>query len=191
MDKAEPDNYGDNLPINLKKKFTDFTLRAAGEEFKVHKLILCAQSEYFTQNIAILQHDPQTVEAMILFMYGFGYNSRDRAISPMRFDAKLYSAAEFYGVPVLKQLAKANFAARARIAWDADDFLDVITEVYTSTVPTDRGLRNILVETAKKNICSLLLKDNFVSKLEECGSFSADILRLVVSGVLPSPCSTW
>ncbi|OJD23475.1 hypothetical protein ACJ73_05172 [Blastomyces percursus] len=164
------------------------------EELKVHKIVICGQSKYFshlfdeewkevTENsIDLMDDDPRTIEAMIHFMYGFDYdssgNSRGR-ISPMLFNARVYGVAEKYGVSHLKQEAKAKFEDAVRTCWDMDDFPPVIMEVYTSTISTDRGLRDVLVDTAYTHVDSLLQKDPFLFILGACAGFSADVLQLL------------
>ncbi|KLJ07494.1 hypothetical protein EMPG_17010 [Blastomyces silverae] len=194
MDEMDQSDTEYTLSASLKSffissTFTDFTIQVADEEFKVHKLIICGQSEFFSrmfntqwketaEDVIKLEDDPRTIEAMIRFMYGFDYDgSIHGRISPMLFSVRVYVVAEFYGIPGLKDQAKTKFEAAVQTCWDMDDFPAVITEVYTTTLPTDQTLRRVLVATATEHIELLLQKDEFVRALELCGSFAADVLR--------------
>ncbi|KKZ63347.1 hypothetical protein EMCG_02348 [[Emmonsia] crescens] len=193
----EGDAY--TLSASLKRffsssKFTDFIIRTTENEFKVHKMVICGQSEFFSclfdeewkettdNSIDLMNDDPRTIEAMIYFMYESDYDSSGNSqgrISPMLFNAKVYGVAEKYGVSRLKQEAKAKFEDAVRTCWDMDDFTPTIMEVYTSTISTDRGLRDVLVDTTSTHIKSLLQKGPFVLILEECAGFSADVIQLL------------
>ncbi|EEH06202.1 BTB/POZ domain-containing protein [Histoplasma capsulatum G186AR] len=166
-------------------KFTDITIQAGEEEFKVHKLILSGQSEYFSRMFSAewkLEDDPRTIEAMLRFMYGLDYDSSSQGrTSPMLFASKVYVAADYYGIPELKEKAKAKFKVAVRACWNMNDFPIAIVEVYTRTLPMDRNLHNILANTAKDHFELLLQKDEFLCTLEQCGRFAADIAKLLAS----------
>ncbi|EER37491.1 BTB/POZ domain-containing protein [Histoplasma capsulatum var. duboisii H88] len=166
-------------------KFTDITIQAGEEEFKVHKLILSCQSEYFSRMFSAewkLEDDPRTIEAMLRFMYGLDYDgSIQGCTSLMLFSSKVYVAADYYGIPELKENAKAKFEVAVHACWNMDDFPITIVEVYTRTLPTDRNLRNILANTAKDHFELLLQKDEFLCTLEQCGRFAADVAQLLAS----------
>ncbi|EEP81658.1 predicted protein [Uncinocarpus reesii 1704] len=173
-------------------QFTDLTIRVAGEEFKVHRVIVCSQSEYFSRlydgdwketarnEVDIEEAEPGVVEAMICFMYNRNYDSSGGPqcrVSPLFLNAQVYSLAERLGIPCLMEKAKEIFKDIASTCWDMDDFPPVILEVYTTTPETDRGLRDLIVRTCIANLESLLKKGEFLSVLESCAPFSADIAR--------------
>lgn len=62
---------------------------------------------------------------------------------------RVYALAEKYDVPSLKQLAKSKFEMAMACWYDSPEFADAIEEVYCSTVDSDRGLRDIVLETFK------------------------------------------
>ena len=61
--------------------------------------------------------------------------------------AKVYAIAEKYGIQGLKSTAISKFENEARKFWETDEFLQAVTEIYTSTVDIDRGLRDVVVRT--------------------------------------------
>src|SRR4051794_17257066 len=60
--------------------------------------------------------------------------------------AKVYTLAEKFLIPGLKALAIRKYKAAASASLGIDDFLQSVQEVYTSTVESDRGLRDIVVD---------------------------------------------
>ena len=121
---------------------------------------------------------------MIHFMYGFDYDSSGgdhSRVSPMLFNVNVYQVADKYGVLKLKQRAKEKFEKIIEACWGMDDFPLTITEAYSSTPKTDRGLRDPLIRTALKHIEHLQKTEDFVQVLEETVGFSADIFQYSIS----------
>lgn len=119
---------------------------------------------------------------MLRFMYTFDYdgsgNDHER-VSPMIFNAEVYSIADKYGVEALKTRAKEKFDKAVWTCWDMDDFPRAITEVYSSTPSTDRGLRDAVVEITFQNINTLLKKPDFQDVLEDTVGFAADVTKIM------------
>ncbi|KAF2716374.1 hypothetical protein K431DRAFT_323846 [Polychaeton citri CBS 116435] len=59
---------------------------------------------------------------------------------------RVYALAEKYDIPSLKQLSRRKFEIALACYWDSPDFADTIDEVYNSTVDSDRGLRDIVLQ---------------------------------------------
>jgi speckle-type POZ protein len=126
--------------------------------------------------------DLSAAEAMLRFMYTFDYDasgSAENSFSPMVFNVKVYSIADKYDVPALKSKAEQKFEAAVAVGWDMDDFPDAIAQVYNSTPSVDRGLREIVTETACKHVKELLLKPGFRDVLDETVGFASDIAQLL------------
>jgi hypothetical protein len=119
---------------------------------------------------------------MLHFMYRFDYdgsgNDQGR-VSPMLFNVKVYGIADKYEIWALQLLAEKKFAKAVRTCWDMDDFAHVVSEIYSSTPSTDRGLRDIVVDIAHENIEALLEKDDFLGVLEGTAGFAADVTQLL------------
>ena len=62
---------------------------------------------------------------------------------------RVYALAEKYDIPSLKHLAKNKFEMAMACYYDSPEFADAIEEVYCSTIDSDRGLRDIVLETFK------------------------------------------
>jgi speckle-type POZ protein len=123
---------------------------------------------------------------MLNFMYLFDYNasSGDQArASPMIFNAKVYSIADKYDVMALKSQAKEKFEKAAKSCWNMEDFPPAISEVYSSTPATDRGLRGLVVEISCTHIDALLARQDFRNVLEETVGFAADVTQFMAADV--------
>ncbi|KAI3530701.1 BTB/POZ domain-containing protein [Colletotrichum abscissum] len=97
-------------------------------------------------------------------------------ISCLLLHAKVYTAAEKYVIGGLKDLAVAKFKAAAAQAWDPADFLDAANEAYTSTIDSDRGFRDAVIEAFATH--TDLLEDDLVKvDAEKLGPLFSDLLR--------------
>ncbi|KAJ5510616.1 hypothetical protein N7453_002719, partial [Penicillium expansum] len=175
----------------ISSQFSDLVVKTEEQEFKLHRLIVCGQSEYFARlyqgnwaetadnTIQLNDDDPRAIEAMIHFMYGIDYDSSGNElgrISPMIFNIRLYQVADKYFVPRLKQRAKEKFGQIARTCWEMDDFPVAIAEAYQCTRKDDRDLRELLVQVSRDHIVELMKSERFCSVLEETVGFAADLV---------------
>ncbi|KAH6952241.1 BTB/POZ protein [Fusarium avenaceum] len=167
--------------------FSDVAITCDGQEFKAHRVILSAHSKYFTKalngewkesserQLDIKDFDASVVEAMLRFMYSFDY-SNIYGTSTMAFDAQMYQIADKYDIPALKAQSKNKFEVAVTTGWSMDAFPLTITVVYESTPPEDRGLRDLVVETARENIDELLRHDGFCELIRKTPDFAADLI---------------
>ncbi|EME79922.1 uncharacterized protein MYCFIDRAFT_80991, partial [Pseudocercospora fijiensis CIRAD86] len=128
LQAAAAASYGDD-------KFSDFIIVCDGKEYKVHRFIICAHSEYFKrvctsafmeasqQKIELKEDLPQAIKCMIEYFYKLDYddfegvpesrNEADNSDLPwikepqfaMQLNAYIYAVAEKYEVIGLKALA--------------------------------------------------------------------------------------
>jgi hypothetical protein len=59
---------------------------------------------------------------------------------------RVYALAEKYDIPSLKDLAQSKFEMAMACYYDSSEFADAIEEVYCSTIDSDRGLRDIVLQ---------------------------------------------
>jgi len=138
-------------------------------------LPLIVLKESSERQIDIKDFDASVVEAMLRFMYSFDY-SNIYGTSTMVFDAQMYQIADKYDIPALKAESKNKFNVAVTTGWSMDDFPLAITVVYESTPPEDRGLRDLVVETARKSIDKLLGSDGFCELIRKTPDFAADLI---------------
>ncbi|KAI8664495.1 BTB domain-containing protein [Fusarium keratoplasticum] len=166
---------------------SDLSVTCDGQTFKVHRLILCAHSKYFSkqlngpwkesseQVINIQDFDVGVVEAMLHFMYNFDYTNVN-GTSSMVFEAQIYQIADKYDIDSLKEHATKRFGAALDIGWPMDDFPLAITVAYTTSPLEDRGLRDLIIETSSQHIDDLLGKGYFCEVLRTTNDFAADLV---------------
>ncbi|KAK4236991.1 hypothetical protein C8A03DRAFT_35067 [Achaetomium macrosporum] len=116
--------------------------------------------------IELEEADDSVVEAMLRFMYYFDYNNI-HGVSTRIFNAQVYSFADKYMIPALKDLAEKEFQAAITTGWAMDDFPLAAAEVYNSTPEDDRGLRDLAGEVAGESIKRLLQDEQFRNLLRE------------------------
>jgi len=78
-------------------------------------------------------------------------SSSDADESHLLLHTKVYALAEKYDIPSLKQVARSKFERAMACHYDSPDFADAIEEVYCSTLDSDRGLRDIVLEAFKSH----------------------------------------
>lgn len=74
---------------------------------------------------------------------------------------RVYALAEKYDVPTLKTLAKRKFEMALACYYDAPEFVDAVDEVYSSTVDTDRGLRDVVLQAFRSHPALATTQDVF------------------------------
>lgn len=95
--------------------------------------------------------------------------------------------AEKYNIKSLKDLARGKFQTTIYSDWNSPYFLVTIGFVYGSTPPSDRGLRDIVVNLSKDHLKSLLARPEFESIMEENGDFGRDLVKASANRVDPQP----
>ncbi|KAI1754003.1 BTB/POZ protein [Xylaria castorea] len=173
------------------ERLADATICCGDQEFKVHAILFSVHSNFFykafcgqlksknSKIIKLEEVEVEVVKAMIQFMYHFDYSSPD-GVSTSLFDAKVYSIADRYLIPKLKDYSKTKFeTAVSRIPLTAN-FLAclcaVSSEVYCSTPEPDRGLRDIVVEAFHTRLSILEESDVFHTSLREIPALAIDMI---------------
>ncbi|KAM0718483.1 hypothetical protein Q7P37_005553 [Cladosporium fusiforme] len=64
---------------------------------------------------------------------------------------RVYALAEKYDIPCLKQLAQSKFEMAMACYYDSSEFADAIEEVYCSTIDSDRGLRDVVLQAFRSH----------------------------------------
>ncbi|KAJ3551204.1 hypothetical protein NPX13_g11422 [Xylaria arbuscula] len=167
-----------------------------------------AMKEACTGTIDLPDDDPQAVDMMVYYFYHLDYNPpplqaiQDEeavnktdtndfgddviALCPSHSDlvvhAKVYALAAKYLISGLKALSLQKFEAATQRDWARDDFLDAVQEVYTSTLDSDRGLRDAVVKTLYQHR-DLLLQESTQGVLKRLDTLTYDLLMYVHQNV--------
>jgi hypothetical protein len=73
--------------------------------------------------------------------------------------ARVYEIAERYGIAGLKSLARTKFAHQLELHYGSAEFPEACQEAYESTVDSDRGLRDVIIQTFRAHPDLTLRKD--------------------------------
>uniref|UniRef100_L2FSG7 BTB/POZ domain-containing protein n=1 Tax=Colletotrichum fructicola (strain Nara gc5) TaxID=1213859 RepID=L2FSG7_COLFN len=141
--------------------------------------------------ISLPDDEPAIVDMMVQYFYRLDYRQSpepedDPSVTDQKqksnggahsllLHAKVYTLAEKYAIGGLKDLALSKFKTAAAQAWDTADFLNAATEAYTSTVDSDRGMRDAAIEAFAKHK-DLLSRNDVKTAIEGLGSFAFDLL---------------
>ncbi|KAF2841109.1 hypothetical protein M501DRAFT_1013924 [Patellaria atrata CBS 101060] len=175
--------------------YSDFTVICGSETYKVHKAVICPQSEFFqktfegnfkeseSNSVDLSAQHPRIVQAMLMFFYTGGYSQtkgeESEELHPMMFHVLVYAIAGMYTVPHLKELAKKWAAEAFRRSWSEAEFTNVIEKIYDDNVlPRDNELKKEVLWVTRNNRKTLLQNDRFVEMMREIGDFGTDLFIL-------------
>jgi len=152
-----------------------------------------------------LEDDPAIVERMISYVYTLDYRDEEHrqpesgSCDPMPCDetsdsgreedqpallgttsVRVYTIADKYDIPPLKELSKTKFETWGEKNWARKEFSDIIREIFECTPKSDRGLRDIAIRIVALHADVLIQKDYFRRLIEEGGDFGLSTLRLIL-----------
>lgn len=137
-------------------EYHDAIVRCDTREWKVHRVILGASSNYFhiafadkfkvrlfdptlahtltiaqegvSCEIELKEDDPAMVEEMLRFLYTSDYKADSGEDYQLSINAKMYAMGEKYSINSLKDLAKAKFSKCLTPGQDLEEFFDIFLE---------------------------------------------------------------
>ncbi|KAK1712229.1 uncharacterized protein BDZ83DRAFT_590233 [Colletotrichum acutatum] len=166
--------------------YSDLTISFVAKTYPVHRAI-----ESSDGSIHLPDDEPCVVDMMMQYFYLLDYRqslytdsllqspelepSKAESITCLLLHAKVYTIAEEYAVDGLKDLAVAKLKVAAAQAWDPNGFLYATTEAYTSTIDTDQGFRDVVLEAFAVHK-DLLDHDEAKTTIKSLGSLPYDLL---------------
>ena len=90
---------------------------------------------------------------------------------------RMYSLADYYQIPELKEVAKKKFAKAAKVSWNAPEFGRAVYIIFKSTSSTDRGLREIVRQTLRDHP-ELMDKTELEETIREMPDLAYDALAV-------------
>ncbi|OJJ87968.1 BTB/POZ domain-containing protein, partial [Aspergillus glaucus CBS 516.65] len=151
----------------LNPKYSDLKIICRGETLPAHRLVVCSNSSYFarlseglTQEIFLEDHGPFQLKMMLQYLYMekytpepamlaeiYGKENGDISLFEYRaaFHAQMYGVGDYFQIPGLKTAAQRYFTSAFSFLLNRDAFCTAVSEVYNSTLESDRGLRDIVV----------------------------------------------
>jgi len=91
--------------------------------------------------------------------------------------AKVYAIAEKYGIAGLKTVSRKKFADELDMHLGGAEFPEACQEAYESTFHTDRGLRDIIIQTFRSNP-SLSLRQDVELMVRETPGLAFELFRM-------------
>jgi len=91
--------------------------------------------------------------------------------------SRVYALAEKYDIPPLKDLALEKFEMGMACYYDSPEFPDAIEEVYCSTIDTDRGLRDVVLQ-AFRNHPQLATTQDVFNVIKKTPSLAFDLWKV-------------
>lgn len=90
---------------------------------------------------------------------------------------RVYALAEKYDIPSLKDLAQSKFEMAMACFYDSSEFADAIEEVYCSTIDSDRGLRDVVLEAFRSHPALATTQDVF-AVIKDTPSLAVELFKL-------------
>lgn len=135
--------------------------------------------------------EPQTVDAMLSYLYKRNYNDQCAAIdgvavAPMAVYVRVFTIADKNFIPELKERAASNFVSRVQDEWSDPAFAESISEIYLNGPAEDRTLRDIALYIVKGHAQELYENEQtykpFHAVLGDISEFAADVSKVLAFG---------
>ncbi|TID23354.1 hypothetical protein E2P81_ATG02927 [Venturia nashicola] len=195
-------------------KYSDLTVQSGACEFKVHKVVVCEQSEWFTKAtknntflesqtgiVNMNEDEPDAVAAMLEYLYKDDYtlsypfsmtkDSPEAKGHEMMFHLHVYALADKLRIPALKETSSNYFGLLVSSYWSDPAFPSVVQFTYSIAPPGQDGdgLRRIVVSTAGIHAKEFLVDTNelFLSMMEGLADFGKDLSQWLAKKGTPNP----
>lgn len=90
---------------------------------------------------------------------------------------RVYALAEKYDIPSLKDLAQSKFEMAMACYYDSSEFADAIEEVYYSTIDSDRGLRDVVLQAFRAHPALATTQDVY-AVIKETPTLALELYKL-------------
>ncbi|KAF9700927.1 hypothetical protein EKO04_000986 [Ascochyta lentis] len=91
--------------------------------------------------------------------------------------AQVYAIAEKYGIVGLKSLARSKFSYQISMHLNSPEFADACQEAYETTFHTDRGLRDVIIQTFRANP-DLSMREDVEMVVRETPGLAFELFRM-------------
>jgi len=180
-------------PLLSSGKYSDLTVHCEDNTWNVHKMVMCTHSKFFVKacdgkfmeaksgEIILAGDEPLVVEAMLQALYEGDYveieEKEEFLENPLVFHAKVYAIGEKYDIVPLKDLAKTKTENILTLEWTPTCFFAAANEAYQSTIPKDRGLRDIYAQVAIAQGPKLFANKEFEEVMDQNAQFWRDCAK--------------
>ncbi|KAK6442394.1 hypothetical protein LTR95_001376 [Oleoguttula sp. CCFEE 5521] len=160
------------------ERYADFTMQCETRKWKVHKAIICPQSEEgATQCFTFMETTPDVVNAMPTYFYTHDYY--DTKVEVL-LNARVYGLAEQHLCEPLKDLACKKLASHLDAEWGNAQLVLAVETVYNTEPKGESRLRDCVLAVVRQHIDQLLrdpaMYPDFHATARETPSFLVDVL---------------
>ena len=136
--------------------------------------------------IELKDDDPQMAGLLLRYFYVHDYQVDNDGKAPLIVHPRMYAIAEKYGVTLLKDIAKEKFGtslgdiqSKGVASLDIPTFTTAIDVIYTTTLASDRGLRDAIIPIMTAFKTQLRASDDFMALIRGTladGDFAVDVI---------------
>ena len=129
--------------------------------------------------LTFVDEDPVLIEEMLHYLYTMQYPQTAlslRKAKDMVVDAKMYSIADKYDLPDLKQKALKAFGPLLALHHSDPLFTEAASYVYGMTIDSDRGLRDVVKSFVWRNRSVILARKDVQECIMHNEGFKDDVL---------------
>ena len=143
--------------------------------------------------VKLPEDDATLVHQMLVFLYSCNYDDAHPTQHRYEFNARMYALADKYGIEDLKDFAKYSLSMllpfhQARPTFKAPMFVKALRVIYTTTLSSDRGLRDLVIPAIKHHRVNLGNNADFMEMLSsglDDGGFAADVFDALLELAQP------
>ncbi|QDS73368.1 hypothetical protein FKW77_007158 [Venturia effusa] len=188
-------------------EYSDLTVRCQNKDFNVHKVVVCAQSDWFKNAckttfqegqsglITLPDEEYNAIQGLLQHMYEFRYNGPGAEdASALAYHLDLYTVADKYQCAGLRQLAIERFSAAAHHNWNSPELVEAIKTIYKTPAVVNHKLRESALDVVLNHLKKLVSSadrrnyprtsendDTFTALLETEGEFSKDVIQAMLT----------
>lgn len=90
---------------------------------------------------------------------------------------RVYALAEKYDIPSLKEVARRKFEIAMACHYDSPEFADAVEEVYCSTIDSERGLRDVVLQAFRNHPQLATTRDVF-AVIKQTPSLAFELFKI-------------
>ncbi|KAK4561234.1 hypothetical protein LTR86_004551 [Recurvomyces mirabilis] len=153
-------------------------------------LLLKASTDADVDPMDVSIDDPDAVKHMVEFLYTHDYETTSKdyeTISVYRSEArvdretvmhaKIYALGGKYAIPSLQTSALTKFRGAVVNAWDKQDFAEALHWAFDATKESDKGLRDVAVQTLLQHHKALLAKPEIEDCVRKISGLAFDLFK--------------
>ena len=145
-----------------------------------------------------MEHMSHTeLEKMVTFFYNADYDDElpdGTEFSRLQLHIRMFALADKYDIPDLSIVAAKKYSSGCDTSWNPSEFLTSIRDVYETTPPSSRTLRNLACIAIRMHLPQMLDDESiggmYEETLTESPEFAKDLLRSYVHNPLYGSCAT-